>query len=91
MRGPLRAVFWATRSRCVPFLRLYSLRVAESLRAHFQMNSHQFAAAMLEEEITGEPFPRVLLQMAKAFSNIDSDDKLCGRFAYPAVSHTQPC
>ena len=41
------------------------------------MNSHQFAAAMLEEEITGEPFPRVLLQMAKAFSNIDSDDKLC--------------
>ena len=41
------------------------------------MNSHQFAAAMLEEEITGEVFPGVLLQMAKAFSNIDSDDKLC--------------
>lgn len=42
-----------------------------------QMNSHQFAAAMLEEEITGEPFPLVLLQMAKAFSNIDVDDRLC--------------
>jgi truncated hemoglobin YjbI len=55
------------------------------------MNSHQFAAAMLEEEITGEPFPRVLLQMAKAFSNIDSDDKLYGRFAHPAVSRTHPC
>jgi hypothetical protein len=42
-----------------------------------QMNSHQFAAAMLEEEITGEPFPLVLLQVAKAFSNIDVDDRLC--------------
>jgi hypothetical protein len=46
------------------------------------MNSHQFAAAMLEEEITGELFPHVLLQMSKAFSNIDSDDKLCGRFMF---------
>ncbi len=42
-----------------------------------QMNYQQFAAAMLEEEITGEPFPLVLLQMARAFSNIDVDDRLC--------------
>ena len=31
---------------------------------------------MLEEQITGEQFPVILLQMAKAFSNIDTDDKL---------------
>lgn len=42
-----------------------------------QMNYNQFAAAMVEEQITGESFPLVLLQMAKAFSNIDVDDKLC--------------
>ena len=48
-------------------------------RAQPQMNYHQFAAGMLEEEITGESFPLVLLQMAKAFSNIDVDDRLCVR------------
>ena len=43
------------------------------------MNYHQFVAAMVEEQITGEAYPLVLLEMAKAFSNIDYDDKLCAR------------
>ena len=58
------------------------------------MNSHQFAAAMLEEEITGEVFPGVLLQMAKAFSNIDSDDKLyvlpCARASHAGLTIGAP-
>jgi hypothetical protein len=51
--------------------------IADLPRLALQMNYQQFAAAMLEEEITGEPFPKVLLQMARAFSNIDVDDRLC--------------
>ena len=43
------------------------------------MNYRQFVAAMVEEQITGEAYPLVLLEMAKAFSNIDYDDKLCAR------------
>jgi hypothetical protein len=55
------------------------------------MNYHQFAASMLEEEITGEAFPLVLLQMAKAFSNIDIDDRLCARHAMRATKRRVCC
>jgi hypothetical protein len=55
------------------------------------MNYHQFAASMLEEEITGEAFPLVLLQMAKAFSNIDIDDRLCARHAMRAYNRHECC
>ena len=55
------------------------------------MSCYQFAAGMFEEEIIGEKFPGILLEMSMAFSNIDMDDKLCVNSRNASRQLERPC